>query len=669
MSPSVSTWETLNQLFTVVVDIDEFGQSQRMSSLVRARFGVSVEESFDFFDAFEFKRPARFSGGVGEALASPGRLFLGYSLEAQLGVRGQIIKSVDLEGGALFVGVPWMAWTHEHCGEDQLQFNDFPPHDSQMDQLLLLSSQQKMLSDLQQLNDDLEGAKQTLEGQGELRQRFFNRVSHEVRTPLMGVSSALTLLRDRLDDPDALNLLSLADASVDRATEVINFALSNASGEAVDNESLTVATDIRQLVRKVKTLFEATALQKGLSLATHIDDGLATQYWCPDLIVKEALINVVSNAVKFTSEGGIDITVKLGAANEMSDLSNLIFEVSDSGPGIPESRRAQVFAPFETGVTLETQGTGGTGLGLSSTEINLKSIGGSISVSESRAGGAMFRLSVTLRRCADGRFVEEPVELTRVYAFNQRLLLLDDSVTNLSLNSQLLSSLGFSVICAASGREALQVAQSAELPFDLALLDINLPDMSGYEVARKLREIPACSHSALLALSAYSEADERKKAAQAGMSIFITKPFKRKDIADVLAEVLGCQDIADAQTVVSEVQASEVFDLAPSNEMIALLGHDATLELVQTLQVEGRANLKSLEDALWRKDLEVAERECHTLASSCLSLGLQSAGLLLRELELALRNKILPDKAVVRRAPQSFEAGLSLLRQHLKSTS
>ena len=155
----------------------------------------------------------------------------------------------------------------------------------------------------------------------------------------------------------------------------------------------------------------------------------------------------------------------------------------------------------------------------------------------------MFRLSVPLRRCADGRLVEEPVELPRVYAFNQRLLLLDDSVTNLSLNDQLLSSLGFSVTCAASGREALQVAQSAELPFDLALLDINLPDMSGYDVARKLREIPACSHAALLALSAYSEEEERQKAAQAGMSIFITKPFKRKDIADLLADLLDCEDV------------------------------------------------------------------------------------------------------------------------------
>ena len=89
--------------------------------------------------------------------------------------------------------------------------------------------------------------------------------------------------------------------------------------------------------------------------------------------------------------------------------------------------------------------------------------------------------------------------------------------------------------------------------------------MSGYDVARKLREIPACSHAALLALSAYSEEEERQKAAQAGMSIFITKPFKRKDIADLLADLLDCEDVTGTQTIVKEVESSEIFDLDDGN--------------------------------------------------------------------------------------------------------
>ena len=255
-------WALLNQLFTVVIELDHEGNSRRVSALVSKRFELGEDGSFNFFDAFEFKRPARFRGGVSDALASPGRLFLGYSNRGTAGHPRSNHRMYRDEAAALFVGVPWMAWAREHYGESTLQFDDFPAHDSQMDQLLLLSSQQRMLEDLQDLNTDLEKAKTVVEGQVDVRQRFFNRVSHEVRTPLMGVSSALTLLRDRVSDTDSLNLISMGDASVDRATEVINFALGEAAGQVTNNEALTVATDLRHLLRRVVKLFEATALQK-----------------------------------------------------------------------------------------------------------------------------------------------------------------------------------------------------------------------------------------------------------------------------------------------------------------------------------------------------------------------------------------------------------------------
>ena len=120
-------WALLNQLFTVVIELDHGGNSRRVSALVSNRFELGGEESFNFFGAFEFKRPARFRGGVSDALASPGRLFLGYSNEAHLAIRGQIIESDNDDIAALFVGVPWMAWAREHYGESTLQFDDFPP--------------------------------------------------------------------------------------------------------------------------------------------------------------------------------------------------------------------------------------------------------------------------------------------------------------------------------------------------------------------------------------------------------------------------------------------------------------------------------------------------------------------------------------------------------------
>ena len=662
-------WALLNQLFTVVIELDHGGNSRRVSALVSNRFELGGEESFNFFGAFEFKRPARFRGGVSDALASPGRLFLGYSNEAHLAIRGQIIESDNDDIAALFVGVPWMAWAREHYGESTLQFDDFPPHDSQMDQLLLLSSQQRMLEDLQDLNTDLEKAKTVVEGQVDIRQRFFNRVSHEVRTPLMGVSSALTLLRDRVSDTDSLNLISMGDASVDRATEVINFALGEAAGQVTNNEALTVATDLRHLLRKVVKLFEATALQKGLKLETSVDPMLAAQYWCPDLIIKEALINVVGNAVKFTAEGWVSVDITVEDAGSADDLHDIVFTVTDSGPGIPSNLRAQVFAPFETGVTEETQNLGGTGLGLSSTEVAIKGIGGSITVGDSRVGGALFSVRVGLRPCSDIKQVE-PTELAiPSRRFNQRVLLLDDSATNLSLNSQLLESLGFVVTCAVSGSEAIAIAQTSQEAFDIALLDINLPDMTGYEVATALATSTACSEAHLIALSAYSEAEEQKKAADVGMEAFITKPFKRDAIASLLGTLIDGEPTEDKVTEVAIDDMSAIFDATPVDEMIELMGCEATSQIANSLEAEGTENISAFKTAVAAGDAVLAEREAHTLASSCLSLGLESAGHLLRQVEADIRQGNLPADETVTRAEAFFHDGLTGLKAHLSNAA
>ena len=660
-------WALLNQLFTVVIELDHSGNSLRVSALVRNRFSLCENDRFNFFDAFEFKRPARFKGGVSDALASSGRLFLGYSTEAQLAIRGQIIESDGTEVAAFFVGLPWMAWAQEHYGEGSLQFDDFPAHDSQMDQLLLLSSQQRMLEDLQDLNSELEAAKTAVEGQVDIRQRFFNRVSHEVRTPLMGVSSALTLLRDRVSDAESLNLISMGDASVDRATEVINFALGDAAGQVANNDALTVATDLRHLIRKVVKLFEASALQKGLALNSSIDPALAAQYWCPDLILKEALINLVGNAVKFTAKGWVYLEVTLEDDAFAEDVHNLIFTVTDSGPGIPSRLRKQIFAPFETGVTEETENLGGTGLGLSSTDAAIKGIGGTITVGDSHVGGALFSVRISLRPCSDIKEIEPSEAPVPQLRFNQRLLLLDDSPTNLSLNSQVLESVGFTVIRAESGREAISIAQSSTEPFDIALLDINLPDMTGYEVARELADVTACKDTLLVALSAYSEAEEQKKAADAGMVAFITKPFKRDTISLLLSELIeGVSPRAhDASRAQNDSQS--VFDETPVNEMIAIMGVEVTGQIASSLELEGAENIKALRMAVSIDDASSAEREAHTLASSCLSLGLASVGTLLRQIETDIRKGDLPSKSTVELAESLFGDGLSQLRSHLSS--
>ena len=235
----MSQWDLLSELFTVLIEIGEDGATPRVSPFVSARLDHSGQSDFRFFDDFQFKRPARFRGGPKEALATPGRLFLALSDHLRLSVRGQIIPTDSQPGGVIFVGVPWLAWMSDKYPESEPQFDDLPVHDSQMDQLLLLSSQQKMLENLQKLNGDLESAKLQVEGQGEVRQQFFNRVSHEVRTPLMDVSSALTLLSDKLKDEQALGLLAISESMAAIETQF-------ADGEVPQVESLKHANAVSE---------------------------------------------------------------------------------------------------------------------------------------------------------------------------------------------------------------------------------------------------------------------------------------------------------------------------------------------------------------------------------------------------------------------------------------
>lgn len=660
----MSQWDLLSELFTVLIEISEDGETRRVSPFVKVRLDSRDQHDFRFFEDFQFKRPARFRGGPLEALATPGRLFLAFSDPLQLAVRGQIIPSDSEAGGGLFVGVPWLAWMSEKYPESEPQFDDFPVHDSQMDQLLLLSTQQKMLEDLQGLNSDLESAKREVEGQGEVRQQFFNRVSHEVRTPLMGVSSALTLLSDKIEDQQALDLLSMAEASMDRATEVINFALGDAEKDGSRAEQFKVATDLRHLGKSLRKLFLATATEKGLTLSVSVSDDIHAQYWCADLLLKEVLINLLGNAIKFTSKGSVHLKVALSKSSAEA-VHEVMFQVADSGPGIPEGLRRQVFSPFETGVSAATQGHIGTGLGLSMSEAHVKTMNGAIAVGESESGGALFTVSLPLVPCVNADRVDDSTEPAQTASFDKRLLLLDDSITNLSLNAQLLRSLGFEVTTAMAGGEAIQLAAQSKVPFDVALLDINLPDMTGYEVAERLSALPQCTNTVLVALSAYSQEEEKQKALSSGMLGFITKPFKRDAIATELDYLLGGQaEPAESERLAAKARPL-IFDPSQSDEMLSLLGAEVVQGLLDSLSNEGRENLTMLEMAIEQRRHEEGQRAAHTLKSSSKALGLIALSESMASIESQFACGELPRTESLKQAQKAFEEGLAMLREHV----
>ena len=670
-----SQWATLASLFTVVIEMDAAGDIVRASPLVAERFSPVGVPKQHFFDVFTFKRPAHFKGGVRGALAVDARLFLGYSDKLQLAIRGQIIASETEPDGCIFAGVPWLGWARERYGEDSLTAAAFPAHDSQMDQVLLMSTQQRMVDDLKELNSELTRAKERVEILGDSRQDFFNRISHEVRTPLTGIASALTLLADLRLGEEASELISLAESSVERAVEVTSFALDSAASGSNDISGLATSVDMQHMIRRAQHMFIPTARAKGIELITRLDPELSVNYWCNQQLIREILINLLSNAVKFTDEGTVSLTLSVGPSDD-PNIDVLTFSVEDSGPGVPKDIREQIFEPFETGLTVATRGKKGSGLGLSTTLKHVRALDSEMTVDTSKYGGALFSFSINARPDATKILkVDEPNSEEVQLRFDQHCLLLDDSVTNLALNAQLLRTMGFTVTEVASGEEAITTCRSSEQEFDLALLDINLPDISGYQVASTLRQLPQCQHTTLIALSAYSQDEEIQRAKEVGMAGFIKKPFRRDDIAPVLAALLASDEqqigvAGDSNDMTgTDGSVAEGFDHDVFSSMVGALGIESVSMIAEGLAREGRDNLTELTSGVKTNDMESAERAAHTLASSCQSLGMMASGNYIRDLEHILRSGNEIDQSMLSTANDMFEADLTQLQSAVKALS
>ena len=670
-----SQWATLASLFTVVIEMDAAGDIVRASPLVEDRLSRQDVTKQNFFDVFTFKRPAHFKGGVQGALAVGARLFLGYSDTLQLAIRGQIITSETELDGCIFAGVPWLGWARERYGEDSLSAAAFPAHDSQMDQVLFMSTQQRMVDDLQELNSELTRAKERVEILGDSRQDFFNRISHEVRTPLTGIASALTLLADLRLGEEASELISLAETSVERAVEVTSFALDSAASGFNDISGLATSVDLQHLISRTQHMFIPTARAKGIELISKLDPALSVNYWCNQQLIREILINLLSNAVKFTDAGTVSLTLSVRPSDDPS-VDVITFSVADSGPGIPKDIREQIFEPFETGLTVATRDKKGTGLGLSTTLKHVRALGSEMTVDTSEYGGALFSFSISARSDATKILkVDESSSEEAPLRFNQHCLLLDDSATNLALNAQLLRTMGFAVTEVKTGEEAISTCRSSDQEFDLALLDINLPDMSGYQVASALRQLPQCQYTTLIALSAYSEDEEIQRAKDVGMAGFIKKPFRRDDIGRVFAALLA----SDEQQIGEEVDSNDMietdgdvaegFDHGVFSNMVDTLGIESVSMIAEGLASEGRDNLKELSSGVKTNDTESAERAAHTLASSCQSLGMMASGNYTRELELGLRSRDEIDQSMLTKASDLFEADLTQLQSAVKALS
>ena len=368
---------------------------------------------------------------------------------------------------------------------------------------------------------------------------FLSTMSHEIRTPLNGLIGLTHLLNDTSLSELQQSYVNLSLKSGDQLLSLVNNILDLSKIESGKFDIDRYPTDLSGLFDDVKNLLTPKAHEKNIQL---VIQGVATDIQWQELDalrVKQVLINLASNAIKFTDEGTVTMTVKKVGSPKTEFLR---FQVTDTGPGMTEDVCARLFNAYEQESATTSTHYGGTGLGLSISKQLIQLMGGTIGVESTPTKGSTFWFELPNTPCEpqinqhERQGHEEQADET---LFFHRALVADDNKVNQIVFRQYLKKYFEEVVVVENGQEAVEAAQ--QQPFDLILLDYNMPVMSGVDACLKIRaqQQQAGTKTPIAALTASAFKEDRDKCMAAGMDAFLTKPIEPDSIRDTIKSLLG----------------------------------------------------------------------------------------------------------------------------------